>query len=63
MGTMLDQGSRYEGGFRRGKEHGHGVYVGEDGEMYDGEWSARTPPQPSLSARRDGTVTEFAVLG
>lgn len=28
----------YNGQFKKGEKHGYGVYVGTDGENYEGEW-------------------------
>ena len=31
-------GRKYDGEFKDGKRHGHGVYTGANGDKYDGEW-------------------------
>lgn len=39
QGKLVNEdGSSYEGGFRKGSMHGTGRYTWEDGRKYEGEW-------------------------
>eukprot|EP00968_Pinguiococcus_pyrenoidosus_P022608 scaffold3319_cov258-Pinguiococcus_pyrenoidosus.AAC.3 len=39
-GRLTYEGATYQGGWRQGRFHGHGVYRAADGSRYEGDWEA-----------------------
>ena len=36
--VKFDNGEAYEGEWRNGKQHGHGIYTWARGHRYEGDW-------------------------
>ena len=40
--TTYKSGSTYNGTWKDGEKHGHGIYKWADGDIYDGDWKVNT---------------------